>query len=102
MSIAATRAHRPTRTHTVTLTASVVLGVTLLAWYVLHHATPGKLVFTGIILTGMGIATTIVARRQRRILERLDGIDRLGDRLDRVDRQFAHVRMQYVAADPDE
>lgn len=86
MSITAPRGYQHPRAHTTALIAAGTAGGLLLGWYAMYHASPGGLLFTGVILIGIGIATAVVVRRQCRILQRLD----------KVDRQFAHVRMQYV------
>lgn len=90
MSLVAPREYRPSRTHALTTTAATGGGL-LLIWYAPHLLVPRVLVIAGVIIAGITIATVIVMRRQRRILERLD----------KVDRQFAHVRMRYVTEEID-
>lgn len=87
MALTTTRGYRPSRVHTTIIAATSGIGGLLLAWYSIAHTTPQGLLFAGVILAGITLATMVLLRRQRRIL----------DRLDRFDRQFEHVRMTYVA-----
>jgi hypothetical protein len=88
----APREYRPTRAYATTIAATGAVGGLLLTGYsIISHTAPQGVMFAGVILTGIMIATTLIVQRQRRIL----------DRLDKVDRQFARVRMQYVADEID-